>query len=138
MELPAFLEGRQGRLAYATQLLVIFLPLLVAYPPSHTSNWALLLLATLLIIVCTGTAALLAVRRFHDIGLSGWYTLLLIIPGLNLPGLLLLALLPGAPVLNRWGAAAPARISKSRFSLNGYYFTVLRYLRTGLIRTVAH
>ena len=71
MELPAFLEGRQGRFAYAAQLLVIFLPILVAYPPADTANWIYLLLATLLVIVCTGTAALLAVRRFHDLGLSG-------------------------------------------------------------------
>jgi uncharacterized membrane protein YhaH (DUF805 family) len=138
MQLPAFLEGRQGRLAYGAQLLVVFLPLLVAYPPAEAASWAYILLATLLIIVCTGAAALLAVRRCHDLGLSGWHTLLLIIPGLNLPGLVLLALLPGQPVANRWGIAAPVSVRKSRLSLDGYYFTALRYLRLGLVRTVAH
>lgn len=137
MELPAFLQGRQGRLAYGAQLFVLLLPILVAYPPADISNWKHVLLATLLVIVCTGTAALLAVRRFHDLGLSGWHTLLLIVPGLNLPGLLLLALLPGTPVPNRWGVAS-ASVSKSRFSPDGYYFAALRYLRVGLLRTATH
>ena len=138
MKLPDFLEGRQGRLAYVAQLLLILLPILVAYPPSATDNWIYLLLATLLVVFCTGLGALLAVRRFHDLGLSGWHTLLLIIPGLNLPGLLLLALLPGVQTANRWGAAASASTRKTRFSLDGYYFTGLRYLRVGWSRPVAH
>jgi uncharacterized membrane protein YhaH (DUF805 family) len=138
MKLPEFLEGRQGRLAYAAQLLLLLLPILVAYPPSATANWMYLLLATLLVIVCTGLGALLAVRRFHDLGLSGWHTLLLILPGLNLPGLLLLALLPGMPTANRWGVAAPVSPRKARFSLDSYYFTGLRYLRVGWGRAVAH
>ncbi len=47
----------------------------------------------------------LAVRRLHDIGLSGWFFLISIIPYVGMIALLLLLCLPGDAKTNAYGAA---------------------------------
>jgi uncharacterized membrane protein YhaH (DUF805 family) len=81
----------------------VLIPLELVHPPVYTTNWLHSGLVALLIVICTGSAALLAVRRLHDIGLSGWYALVLVVPVLNLPPLLLLLVLPSKPRENKWG-----------------------------------
>jgi uncharacterized membrane protein YhaH (DUF805 family) len=120
MEQFAIIQGRQGRLAYGIQLALVLIPLIIVHPLDNTSDWGYLCLATLLIIICTGVAVLLAVRRLHDLGLSGWHTLLFIVPVLNLPGLLLLALVPGLPSPNRWGKAPLPHNITSRLQLSWF------------------
>ncbi|WP_414654717.1 DUF805 domain-containing protein [Hymenobacter sp.] len=103
MEQLTFLQGRLCRCNYGIQLIIILIPLELVHPPVDPENWMHSGLIALLIVVCTGSTALLSVRRFHDLGLSGWYALALVVPILNLPALLLLLLLPGKPSHNRWG-----------------------------------
>lgn len=45
----------------------------------------------------------LVVRRFHDIGRSGWYTLTLFIPIINLCAFFVLLFFKSAPDVNRYG-----------------------------------
>ena len=45
----------------------------------------------------------LAIRRQHDIGLSGWYSLLALIPSLGSLALLAFSLIPSQKRDNRWG-----------------------------------
>jgi len=113
------LQGRSERFAYATLLAVVLAPLVIVHPMT-IYTWWYLGLVTLLVVVCTCTAVVLAARRLHDVGLSGWYALLLLVPVLNLPGLLLLVFVPGAPGPNRWGVAplSPLHPTLSWFTIN--------------------
>ena len=43
------------------------------------------------------------VRRFHDLGRSGWWSLLALIPLVNLALLVYLAFAPGQKWVNKWG-----------------------------------
>lgn len=43
------------------------------------------------------------VRRLHDLGMSGWLALVLLLPTIGKIGLALLALIPSSMKANRWG-----------------------------------
>ena len=133
MILLTFLEGRSERLTYGIQLALLLTPLVVIHPLADTSNWWYLGLVVLLIFLCTGSAALLAVRRCHALGLSGWPSLILIVPVWNLPGLLRLLLLPGTPGQNRWGQAPlpDPRPTILQFNLGRFRLAVSRRVRSG-------
>jgi uncharacterized membrane protein YhaH (DUF805 family) len=45
----------------------------------------------------------LAVRRQHDIGLSGWYSLFVLVPSLGSLVLLVFSLIPSQKRDNKWG-----------------------------------
>jgi uncharacterized membrane protein YhaH (DUF805 family) len=49
-----------------------------------------------------------AARRMHDIGKSGWYVLVAVIPVLGWIYFIYLAVQPGEPQANAWGAAPAA------------------------------
>jgi uncharacterized membrane protein YhaH (DUF805 family) len=136
MEQFALIQGRLGRLAYGTQLAVLLAPLYVVHPLAASSQWWYVVLATLLIIVCTGLAALLAVRRLHDVGVSGWYALVLLVPVLNLPGLLLLLLLPSKPGQNRWGVAPLQQVRSTvlRFNPSRFRLVLPRHAKLGRVQ----
>ena len=102
----ALFQGRRSRLDFGVRLLLGLTPLLPAcFMPAPPTAWYQVLLAGLVLAACTATVALLAVRRLHDLHLSGWYTLALLVPLLNLPAYLLLLVLPGTPAANPWGPA---------------------------------
>jgi uncharacterized membrane protein YhaH (DUF805 family) len=105
-----FLQGRLGRSDYALRLLLALVPLLPASFLPAPQAWYEVLLAGLVLAVSTALAALLSVRRLHDLHLSGWYALALLVPVVNVPACVLLALLPGTPSLNPWGPPAGARL----------------------------
>ncbi|WP_082455485.1 DUF805 domain-containing protein [Hymenobacter sp. AT01-02] len=96
----AFLRGYRGRAQFAATVLPVA-GMLAAYPVLASGEIMQLVLAAGLIVICTTVLALLAVPRFHDVGLSGWYTLLLLIPGLNILVLGALLIWPGRPS-GRW------------------------------------
>ncbi len=54
-------------------------------------------------IVAMIVFAALVVRRFHDIGYSGWFLLVLFIPVVNFLALLVLAFFKSMPEENRYG-----------------------------------
>ena len=93
--------GRQGRVAFFLELLPVLLPLLLLYTLMPAGQLPPVVLASGLWLVGTALAALLAVRRLHDLGRSGWYAMLLITPLLNMAMLAVLLVLPGVPRATR-------------------------------------
>lgn len=49
------------------------------------------------------------VRRLHDLGMSGWWLLLLLIPGAGSVASIIIGLIPGQPGDNRFGASPIGR-----------------------------
>lgn len=45
----------------------------------------------------------LCIKRFHDLGYSGWFTLATLVPGVGGLAALALLFLPGSPGSNAWG-----------------------------------
>ncbi|WP_375434746.1 DUF805 domain-containing protein [uncultured Hymenobacter sp.] len=131
MQQLTFLQGRLCRFGYGIQLVMVLIPLELVHPPVGTTNWLHSGLVALLIVVCTGSAALLAVRRFHDLGLSGWYALALVVPVLNLPPLLVLLLLPSKTVENQWGPVPLPypRLAMPPLALGGFRLDILNRAR---------
>jgi uncharacterized membrane protein YhaH (DUF805 family) len=104
-----FLQGRLGRPHYALRLLLALVPLLPAGFLPAPQAWHQVLLAGLVLAASTAFAALLSVRRLHDVHLSGWYALALLVPVVNLPAYLLLVVLPSTAGPNPWGPAPGAQ-----------------------------
>ena len=46
---------------------------------------------------------MLSMRRWHDIGFSGWWNILMLIPFLNIVAALYLLIKPGDPTINQYG-----------------------------------
>lgn len=105
-----FLQGRLGRSDYTLRLALALVPLLPVFFLPAPRAWYQVLLAGLVLAASTALAALLSVRRLHDMYLSGWYALVLLVPLVNLPAYVLLALRPGTPGLNPWGPAPGAQL----------------------------
>ena len=111
---PLSLTQRLGRLRYAcyqfcSSLIAILLMALSwvvsASPavPAWLGYLATGVVALLAIVYLTG----LMVRRLHDIVRSGWWTLLVLVPGINLPFQLYLYLADGSSMMNRYGTPNP-------------------------------
>lgn len=67
-------------------------------------NVILYFLVTLpLLAALTVSCFSFVVRRLHDPGYTGWLSLLILVPLVNLAGCLLLLLLPGQPQTNQYG-----------------------------------
>lgn len=105
-----FLQGRLGRSDYALRLMLALVPLLAVFFLPAPRAWYQVLLAGLVLAASTALAALLSVRRLHDMYLSGWYALVLLVPLVNLPAYLLLAVRPGTPGPNPWGPVPGAQL----------------------------
>lgn len=126
MQQLAFLQGRLCRFGYGVQLIMVLIPLELVHPPVDATNWLQSGLVALLIVVCTGAAAMVAVPRLHDIGLSGWYALALVVPVLNLLPLLLLLVLPSKAGENKWGMVPLPypRPTIPQFALGGFRLSI--------------
>lgn len=99
------LWGRQERLEFAIELVPALLPLVLLYTFTPEGQLPSVGLASGLWLVCTALVSVLAVRRLHDVGRSGWYALLLLVPLLNAGVLLVLLLRPGLARTTRHGLA---------------------------------
>ncbi|UPL49973.1 DUF805 domain-containing protein [Hymenobacter sublimis] len=97
------LWGRQGRREFAFEIAPALLPLVLAYGLPPAGQLPPVWLASGLWLVATALVAVLAVRRLHDVGYSGWYALLLLVPFLNGVLLVLLLLQPSYPRCTRHG-----------------------------------
>jgi uncharacterized membrane protein YhaH (DUF805 family) len=64
-------------------------------------------------IVLAWPCAVMYIKRWHDIGLSGWFAILNFVPGLSLVMWLVLGCIPGTPGENKYG---PNPISLSHAS----------------------
>ena len=70
-----------------------------------------LTLATVFVLATFLPGLGLAIRRQHDIGLSGWYSLFVLIPSLGSLVLLAFSLIPSQKRDNRWGPAPENAVS---------------------------
>jgi uncharacterized membrane protein YhaH (DUF805 family) len=75
---------------------------------------------------------LLAIRRFHDINASGWWSALLILPLVNLVAWLVLAIKRGDDAANRFGPPRPTPTWERVLGIISIVLIVL-----GLIGTIA-
>jgi uncharacterized membrane protein YhaH (DUF805 family) len=115
------LNGRIARLGYAGGLLlnlVVFMFLMAVWQVVNDS-WArpvpdnlrdgslLLALVPFAVLFCWALLAL-AAKRLHDLGITGWFSLLMIVPGANLIMIIVLLMARGEDNDNCYGPRAPA------------------------------
>lgn len=102
---------RIGRLRYLARLCLVGLCLIAATAVASVWLWgqwqAFALLMVPVLIGFVVVIWLFSIQRLHDIGWSGWVTLLLLLPGANLLLIVLLALWPGVAGVNRYGPRPP-------------------------------
>jgi uncharacterized membrane protein YhaH (DUF805 family) len=102
------LDGRMGRLRYATgntvSLALWYVPIILWLQRPTLGRLALLGLATLLL---TAVGQRAAVLRCHDCDKSGWWSMLLWLPGVYFIVALVLALAPGTDGSNDYGEPPP-------------------------------
>ncbi|MBX0291990.1 DUF805 domain-containing protein [Hymenobacter sp. HSC-4F20] len=103
------LWGRQERLDFAVEIAPALLPLILLYALTPAGQLPPVWLASCLWLLATALVAILAVRRLHDVGRSGWYALLLLVPVFNALLLVLLLLQPGLSRPTRHGVATRLR-----------------------------
>jgi uncharacterized membrane protein YhaH (DUF805 family)/ribosomal protein L32 len=102
------LDGRMGRLKYATANLVtmslLYVPLIMMLQRPTTGRTLLFALAALAV---TAFGMRLAVLRCHDCDKSGWWSMLLWLPTVNIIVTLVLAFAPGSEGANEYGEPPP-------------------------------
>lgn len=106
-------DGRFNRRQYATVFVGVFLINIVigflmgvaqdAIKPGGFMDVSLAMVFLAWFVVCTIIGVGAAVRRFHDLDLSGWYVLLLVIPLVGFLTFLYLVFKPGKVGKTRWG-----------------------------------
>jgi uncharacterized membrane protein YhaH (DUF805 family) len=98
-------QGRLSRRLYClASLPLIGLGLLADIPMTISQAPAALLVTGVLYLASTVPAGILTIKRLHDRGRSGWFTLVGGIPLVGTVWLLIdLTLLPGTPGPNRFG-----------------------------------
>lgn len=116
---PFSIEGRIGRLRFLAWSMVLSLVTiavvgvfaLIALTLVSTDSTAGLIiggiLAFVLCVVFLIATILISVQRLHDVGWSGWLWLLNLVPFVGSFFPLLLVVLPGSGVANRYGAPPP-------------------------------
>ncbi|SEC93780.1 Uncharacterized membrane protein YhaH, DUF805 family [Pseudomonas mohnii] len=116
---PFSIEGRIGRLRFLAWSMVLSLVTiavvgvfaLIALALVSTDSTAGLIaggiLAFVLCVVFLIATILISVQRLHDVGWSGWLWLLNLVPFVGSFFPLLLVVLPGSVVANRYGAPPP-------------------------------
>ena len=67
------------------------------------------LIAFLLIVLTLWASTAIGAKRCHDLGRSGWYLLLGLVPLANIWLMIEIMFVPGEPRDNKWGPAIPAR-----------------------------
>jgi uncharacterized membrane protein YhaH (DUF805 family) len=102
------LDGRMGRLKYATANIVLtallYIPLIMVLTRPTLGRIAFLVIASL---VYTVLGMRLAVLRCHDCDKSGWWSMLLWVPTVNFIVTVVLAWAPGTDGDNEYGEPPP-------------------------------
>lgn len=118
-------KGRIGRMQYFVTSIILML--VVLFPGNLFVSFSfefdgiiLLIFLLMLFVVYVVSMTLeisITVRRLHDIGMSGWFTLILFVPFLNLLWVLYLLFRRGEGVPNKYGPV-PERKNYTRVLLN--------------------
>lgn len=111
-ELKVFsIHGRIGRLRYlAWSLVLIAVGVLVASTCAAIMSVSLVaggLLSTVAVIALAVVSIQMGVQRLHDIGWSGWFLLLNLVPFLGSFFPFVMLLMPGSATANPYGAPPP-------------------------------
>ncbi|GAB4196942.1 MAG: DUF805 domain-containing protein [Wenzhouxiangellaceae bacterium] len=127
---PLSISGRFGRLSYMAWMAVIglvftavmtvvlvaaggsILDLMMTDPDAVPAAGTLLLLLVLYIPVLV-VAVIFNARRLHDMNMSGWWQLAIIVPIANLILFLALLVMPGTAGFNRFGPPRPTQTWES-------------------------
>ena len=111
-------DGRIGRSAYAGGLLINLVvmsiaPLVVIYLEKNWAPSTLLEIKDFHLIPVLAVTALfswalvaLTAKRFHDLGVTGWLSLLLLVPGADVIMIIVLLVARGEDNDNRYGPGA--------------------------------
>jgi uncharacterized membrane protein YhaH (DUF805 family) len=113
-----FFKGRIGRLGYlmasvyllAYFIFAVLLGLLTGHG-SRTSNILVILLGMAGVLVAIPLGISLHIRRWHDLGQSGWLTLLNLVPGVGIITAIILTFIPGTSGPNTYGTTHPKSLS---------------------------
>jgi uncharacterized membrane protein YhaH (DUF805 family) len=109
-------EGRLGRLRYLTysfalsiamNLIVGVTAALAAALPQDIGFIISMIIMIVTYVMVIVTAVFIMIKRFHDLNRSGWLSLLMLIPLINLIVGLLLLFAPGKPEVNNYGPPPP-------------------------------
>lgn len=118
-------KGRIGRLGYVMASVYLLAYLFVAVGIAVVGHGARftnilgLLLGLVGVLVAIPLGVSLHIRRWHDLGQSGWLTLLNLVPGVNFIVAVILAFVPGTAGPNAYGSAHSADLSpKAVFGLS--------------------
>ncbi|MEM9279564.1 MAG: DUF805 domain-containing protein [Pseudomonadota bacterium] len=103
------LKGRIARQSYALSILFLIFPQVFVVlqlvrneeNQSGLAFWFLVLLGVVLLTLWSVMA--LAVKRLHDLGMTGWLSVLILVPTLNWIFLVALALFPSTQETNEYG-----------------------------------
>lgn len=110
------MHGRIGRIRYlaftAGASIFAFIPLIIvqlmlgqtAQAPGESLSSPVLIFVMIAYVVSIFGTIIFTKRRFNDLNLSGWFSLLLLIPLLNILVTLFLVFFPGSKTINRFGA----------------------------------
>jgi len=115
-----FFQGRVARLNYLAATLanavlggllyaIINILLLFGFGPQTMQTIAPIVFI-LIIIVVMFLSITLVVRRFHDLGFSGWWTLVNLIPVVNIVSGLILLFKKGKQIENAYGPVPPTKV----------------------------
>ncbi len=61
------------------------------------------MLLGLIVIASIIPSIAVLVRRLHDLGMSGWWALMALIPAIWAVGFIIIGIIPGQPVANKFG-----------------------------------
>ena len=143
---PLSPRGRFGRLAYLAWYLVITLIILavavigIAIFGNSTSSsdpyagigTVSILIMVVAYIVFFYYAIVFTIRRLHDLNQSGWLSLLMLVPVVNVLFMLYVMIAPGTHGTNNFGVPRP---NKGWESVLGYIYIVLTIL--GIVGGIA-
>lgn len=132
-------KGRFSRLSYlAWVMLLAFVVTPIAFviifsagglsllaDPSGLFSFGTLLLIVPLYIALMAISIIFMIRRLHDSGRSGWWSALVILPGINLLLLLYVYFMPGTPGVNQFG---PPRQTRGWEKVLGWLFVAMMVL----------
>ena len=128
-ELKVFsIHGRIGRLRYlAWSLVLVGAGLLVALLCAAVMSVSLVaggLLSTVAVIALAVVSVQMGVQRLHDIGWSGWFLLLNLVPFLGSFFPFVMVLMPGNAGVNAYGAPPPPNTQAVKV-LSGLWLVVI-------------
>ncbi|HLS30132.1 MAG TPA: DnaJ domain-containing protein [Flavobacteriaceae bacterium] len=97
-------KGRLRRRTYFTRVVLLSIPYAIVFGIVENSyDDGLIVFAGMLGLVCWITISIQAIKRLHDINISGWWYLLFLIPYVNLVFGLVILFVDGTKGINKYG-----------------------------------